>query len=880
MIGRTVTHYRIIEKLGQGGMGEVYLAEDTRLRRKISLKFLPRHLTTDNEARERFEREARAAAALNHPNIITIHEINEHDGQVYIAMEYVAGETLREKMNRESPLTPETAVDIVRQVCNGLDKAHRAGIVHRDLKPENIMLDADGRVKILDFGLAKLKGVTRLTRESLTPGTIYYMSPEQARGDDVDAGTDIWSLGVMLYEMLAGCPPFRGEFDQAVVYSIMNEDPAPVGDLSSDIPASLEFAVNRALKKNRNERFPDVSALRDVIDSQSHTDGPASRRTRPGLTNKVFASIATLIGLGVIFLAISYFFKQHKTPQYVPPEYQQVTFTGDCGVAALSLDGNYIAYSSKQGDTRGIFMKDLRSGSAVCVYTAPRCWVFDWAPDGSRLLFSSFTNDSTTGTFIVPRLGGGIRRIHERPWPYFAWSPDGRRIAHVGVGDGTVDVIDLDNNDTRSFELGPDVGEVVSLDWSAARDELLIQADDTESHVFWAVRPDASQKRVVWQIGYNTGAPVGHPWWSPDGNTIYFFSFGLRGQALWDLKKLPVDEKTGTAAGEPVVVLNSLQLFSLDASVTHDGKHLLYTRATEHSNLWLVRINGEKTHRTTNKTQLTRTTSWKSRAQISPDGKKIVFAMSEGDASNIYTLSLPQDPGTTPPTSPKQLTFFSSLNDLPVWSPDGKEIVFLSSQGGAPAIWRMGANGESPRQFDNTSVNYQDGDYITWAPGPEIIYRSKGVRNFLVLNPRSGEEHPLVEDELAGYIFGPCWSPDGGQIVMFWNRDNQVQPSMDLWVLSPADNTRRVIADGIYNPVAWSSDGKWIYAVDYGVKESNALYRIPVSGGEPELYVNLPFDDVRSDRFSITPDGRKVVYAEVITSSDAWIIDNFDPEIE
>ena len=201
MTGETISHYKIVEKIGEGGMGEVYLAEDTKLERKVALKFLPMHYTKDLEVNARFQREAKATAALNHPNIVTVYEIDEHQGRAYIAMEYVKGQSLRDAMT-QSELPMNRMIEILSQICEGLAKAHQADIVHRDLKPENIMLDADGKAKILDFGLAKLKGKTKLTSEASTLGTIYYMSPEQCQSMEVDHRTDIWAVGVMLYEMM------------------------------------------------------------------------------------------------------------------------------------------------------------------------------------------------------------------------------------------------------------------------------------------------------------------------------------------------------------------------------------------------------------------------------------------------------------------------------------------------------------------------------------------------------------------------------------------------------------------------------------------------------------------------------------------------------
>jgi len=261
MIGKTISHYRIIEKLGEGGMGVVYKAEDTKLKRTVALKFLPSGLTRDPEARERFVHEAQAASSLDHPNICTVHEIDAaEDGQMFIVMACCEGEALKNKIQR-GPLTLDEAVDLAAQVAQGLAKAHAKGIVHRDIKPGNIMVTSDGIVKILDFGLAKLAGRTVLTKTGSTLGTVAYISPEQARGDPVDHRTDIWSLGIALYEMLTGERPFVSEYEQALVYSILNEDPRPVTSLRAEVQWTLEQIVARAMAKNLDERYQSADEM-------------------------------------------------------------------------------------------------------------------------------------------------------------------------------------------------------------------------------------------------------------------------------------------------------------------------------------------------------------------------------------------------------------------------------------------------------------------------------------------------------------------------------------------------------------------------------------------------------------------------------------------
>ncbi len=281
MIGKTISHYTILEKLGEGGMGVVYKARDTKLDRTVALKFLSPQTLGNKEDKTRFVREAKSAAALNHPNICTVHEIDEVEGQTFIAIELVEGVSLKDRM-ASAPLSLHEALDVAGQIGEGLQAAHAKGIVHRDIKPANIMISADGRVKIMDFGLAKSHLHTTLTKEAATLGTVAYMSPEQARGDSVDPRTDIWSLGVVLYEMMTGLRPFRGDYDQAVVYSILNEEPVPISSLRDDVPESIDAWIRKAIAKNADVRYPTIERML--------ADAPAARSpSTPSHTDRAHA---------------------------------------------------------------------------------------------------------------------------------------------------------------------------------------------------------------------------------------------------------------------------------------------------------------------------------------------------------------------------------------------------------------------------------------------------------------------------------------------------------------------------------------------------------------------------------------------------------------
>ena len=321
MIGLTVSHYKILEKLGEGGMGDVFLAEDTKLERKVALKFLPAKTSLDKDARKRFEREAKAAAALNHPNIVTIYEIADIDNRIYIAMEYVEGVTLKEKITcpGKHPAAPpgeetpppatiplEEIIAIASQVCDGLEEAHKAGIIHRDIKLQNIILDKKNRLKILDFGLAKLKGTSKITGDLSRVGTVYYMSPEQAQGEEVDLRTDIWSLGVVLYELATGRPPFKGEHEQAVIHSIINDSPQPPTEIRGDLPKGMEKIIMKCLRKNREDRYPSALALASELKElgkslqEEKQDALTEQEEKPGTAKEIERRQATVISAEIM----------------------------------------------------------------------------------------------------------------------------------------------------------------------------------------------------------------------------------------------------------------------------------------------------------------------------------------------------------------------------------------------------------------------------------------------------------------------------------------------------------------------------------------------------------------------------------------------------
>jgi len=371
MIGKTISHYKILEKLGEGGMGVVYKAEDTKLRRTVALKFLPPGLIRDNEAKKRFVHEAQAASALDHPNICTVYEIGEaDDGQMYMAMALYEGETLKEKIGQK-PIKMDDAVDVACQIAQGLVMAHEKGIVHRDIKTANIFITKNGPVKLLDFGLAKLSGRTKLTQEDTTLGTVSYMSPEQARGDEMDHRSDIWSLGVVFYEMITGQLPFKGDYDQSVMYAIMNQDPEPVTGLRTGVPMEWERVVNKVLKRNADERYQNVGDLLvDLKGLKKDLDSHVIPRTAKGVekAERKTGIRKLAIGTGIALILVLAFFMLRSFIS------EEVLGSAPVPIAVISFENQTgePSYDRLQKVIPNLLITSLEQSKYLCVTTWQR----------------------------------------------------------------------------------------------------------------------------------------------------------------------------------------------------------------------------------------------------------------------------------------------------------------------------------------------------------------------------------------------------------------------------------------------------------------------------------------------------------------------------
>ena len=808
MIGRTLAHYRILEKLGSGGMGEVYVAEDTKLSRKVAFKVLPEEMAT-GERLSRFEREAKAIAALNHPNIVTVFSVEEAEGVHFITMELVRGKTLAELLPKNGfPLSK--FFDIAIPLSDAVAAAHQEGITHRDLKPDNTMVGEDGRVKVLDFGLAKPAGgfagtgaVSELptvakTQEGAIVGTVNYMSPEQAAGKAVDPRSDIFSLGIVFYEMLTGRRPFGGDTHAEVLSSIIRETPRPVQELRDDVPRELSKMVQRCLAKELTRRAQNALDIRNDLEELKAelSSGELQQGTRLPVrssVNKWLAVASVLLLLVLVGVLLQFGLSQEPTlPRLVNPV-QVTSVVGVENYPTWSPDGGRLAYESNQTGNRDIWVTQLGGGEPVNLTEGHdgRDQFPSWSPNGRQIAYLS-RQDDAVGLYTVSALGGTPRRMMSLQGALGVpqWSADGTEIA-VSDQDSKgnfVAVVTLQTQATRRLELPDHDGNPCrDLSWSPngnlfAYVDAIPAAEITQ---LWVVSSSGGNPTPVTEGQTNEWNPT----WSADGRKLYFASNRGGSMDLWQ----QLISKDGKPEGDPQPVTTGVEIRS--AVFSPDGTKLAYSRGRWVSNLWRVPILSDRVANWGDAEQITFDNAFLQFFDLSPDGQRL--AVSSDRAGNQDLWILPSGGGemvrlTTDPTPDWQ----------PRWSPDATEIAFYAYRSGNRDVWVMPSSGGPARQLTS---------------------------------------HPSAEVYVG-------WSPDGRYIAFdSWRSGNR-----DVWIVEAQGGEPRQVTTRPASDVmeAWTPDGQWLT-----VNSERSFWRVSVSGGEPELLTRGPGNGA-----SWSPDGKLMYY--------------------
>jgi len=884
--GRTISRYRLLEKLGGGGMGVVYKAEDTRLGRLVAMKFLtppasglsPERMGKtaqhDRQTLERFEREARAASALNHPNICVVYDVGEYEGQPFIVMELLEGHTLK-RVIEAGPLKIEALLDLAIQIADALDAAHSRGIIHRDIKPANVFVSSRGQAKVLDFGLAKLTRIPHgvrsthestlqdaatvtLDEENLTSpgvamGTVAYMSPEQARGENLDARTDLFSLGSLLYEMATRQQPFLGSTAVDQLAAILGRAPKAPRELNPDLPAELERIILTALEKDRDLRYQSAAELRADLkrlrrDSGSgQTEGVASARVAASRGNAMARALPVLrqhwwipATVTAVAAAILAYTGLRPLPPLRVTAYEQLTHDG-ISKEINGTDGVRLYFTEHPGPEHWIAQMAISGGEPARVpMPSPSFRLFDVSPDGSSLLAGEVTTYLEGPLWTVPVLGGSPRRIGNVVASSAAWSPDGGRLVYGQGGD--LFAVQDDGSDTRKLASVP--GAIEQPAWSpdGKRIRFTVYDEPRFSAALWEVSAEGTNAHPLFP-SWHTPPSERCGKWTPDGKYFVFASqggiwavAGRQGRLRRDSSK-PVQLTTG-----PIPFTYALP--------SKDGKRLFAVGVTRR---------GEMVRHDDRSRQFVPFLSGISAeyAAFSKDGHWVVYvtfpdgALWRSKADGSDRLQLKQGS-------------MSSIVLFPRWSPDGTEILFYSAAAGRLSrLYRVSANGGQPQEL-LANLNQGKSD-PNWSPdGKRICFGGpSGGATARALGPNIhmldlGSQSVTDVPDSNG-SFSPRWSPDGRYLAAL-SLDSSRLALFDL----STQKWDEVVKGTFISWPCWSHDARYVYYLQGNINP--AVMRLRIADKKVERVVDLK--DVHTTGFygsslSLTPDDQPVITRDI-----------------
>jgi len=897
-------HYRILKKIGAGGMGEVFLAEDTLLERRVALKVLPEDLAGDADRMRRFVQEAKATSALNHPNILTIYEIGESENTNYIAAEYVEGETLRERLRGE-PLNLKSALDVAVQITSALQAAHGAGVVHRDIKPDNVMIRPDGLAKLLDFGIAKLtekktepidaEAVTAIeahTKTGMIIGTAAYMSPEQASGKAVDARSDIFSFGLVLYEMLSGRAAFKGANAMETIGLILHTEPVPLGQQVPDVPHEIERIVGKALRKDCEERYQtakdlliDLKDVRQELEFQNklertnppHREDPKTQMMHvlttdaSQLAKRKRILLKTALALGVVAVAavsLWFFFGRQNsfTAIGVQKTTQLTIWSGLDDFPSMSPDGNSVAYCSNHSGSFEIYVKALTAGAKEVQLTNDGKQNFEpaWSPDGQRIAYYSKLRG---GIWVIPASGGEAKQLTEFG-SHPAWSPDGKQIvfqsnplndlgafARNALPPSTLWLVSANGSEPKQLtQIGNPQGGHGSPAWSPDGKGIAFEADTFYDASIWTVSLNGDNAKRVSPETKGGYAPV----YAPDGQSIFYHS--------GDVFQLRINSNTGEPVGEPIQIAAIAARPSVirRISFSADGKKIAFNIMRRSESISSVTLKANSAEANDTPIELiSNATGRNNYPAFSPDGKRLAFSScSTGGAGCDIWLA------NTDGSNQIQLTTAESSELLPGWFPNGGQIAYTSDRTGYRTYWAIDLNTKRERQVFDFKETL---DYVRLSPdGKQILFNliKDGVINVWSAPLHGGEPKQLTFDkEMMGF---PTWSPDGKYIALQIKRGDDthvmimpseggmpVQLTFDKgqsWIYGWSPDGDKILfagqRDGFWN--AWwvsRSTKKQQQLTDY--KKLNSFVRYP----------------------AWSPKGDQIAYEYSETTGNIWVAD-------